>query len=157
MSETPRTDEIDRLDDDDLVRRIEDGYSRLERELTAARAERDRMRHGATVYSAALGRIDYLCGEPNEMECSAYDVHKDETAVIKAVEKLKAERDALRVDAERIASLAWPSPFCDEYGGVDIHQQASVYASAFGRKEANRDDYIAAVRDAIDAARKEPK
>jgi hypothetical protein len=101
MSETPRTDEIDRLDDDDLVRRIEDGYSRLERELTAARAERDRMRHGATVYSAALGRIDYLCGEPNEMECSAYDVHKDETAVIKAVEKLKAERDALRVDAER--------------------------------------------------------
>ena len=58
-------------------------------------------------------------------------------------------------DAERLASLAWPDTFCDEYGGVDIHEEASVNASAFGREEPNRDDYVAAVRAAIDAARKE--
>ena len=38
-------------------------------------------------------------------------------------------------DAERLASLAWPDTFCDEYGGVDIHEEASVNASAFGRDE----------------------
>lgn len=40
--------------------------------------------------SAALSRISYLCGPPNEMQCGPYDVHCDETAVVAQVEHLTA-------------------------------------------------------------------
>lgn len=40
----------------------------------------------------------------------------------------------------------------DIIGGVDIHQEASIYASVFGREEPNDNDYIAAIRTAIDKA-----
>ena len=63
---------------------------------------------------------------------------------------LRGMADAL-ADAERFTSFAFP-PFCDEYAGVDLYDQASIYASAFGREEPNRDDYVAALRDAVDAA-----
>lgn len=69
--------------------------------------------------------------------------------------RVTAENEALRKDAERLVALAWPEPFCDEFGGVDIHEEASVAASAFGRDEPTKDDYIAALRTAIDAAIKE--
>jgi hypothetical protein len=45
--------------------------------------------------SAALSRISYLCGEPNEMGCGPYDVHCEESAVVEQVVALRAERDAL--------------------------------------------------------------
>jgi len=67
------------------------------------------------------------------------------------VEAAKEEVEALRADAERLSSIAYP-PFCDEYNEVDLHEQAAIYASAFGREEPNRDDYLAALRDAVDAA-----
>jgi len=69
---------------------------------------------------------------------------------------LRAEVEALRADAERFASFAFP-PFCDEYAGVDLYDQASIYASAFGREEPNRNDYVAALRDAVDAAMAQAK
>lgn len=34
---------------------------------------------------AALSRISYLCGEPNDMQCSDYDVHMNEDAVVEQV------------------------------------------------------------------------
>lgn len=46
--------------------------------------------------SAALSRISYLCGEPNEMECGPYDVHADETAVVAQVETLRSDFAALQ-------------------------------------------------------------
>lgn len=58
-----------------------------------------------------------------------------------------------RKDAERLRYLG-DEPFCDEYGGVDLHEQASKHATANGREEPNSDDYLAAVRDAIDSAMK---
>jgi hypothetical protein len=34
-------------------------------------------------------------------------------------------------------------PF-DAFNGIDLHEEASINASAFGRDEANSDDYYAA-------------
>lgn len=44
--------------------------------------------------SAALSRISYACGEPNENECSDYDVHADEDAVVEQVRARVAELEA---------------------------------------------------------------
>jgi hypothetical protein len=45
--------------------------------------------------SAALSRISYACEEPNDQQCSSYDVHCDEDAVVKQVQ-------------DRLAALAPP-------------------------------------------------
>lgn len=71
------------------------------------------------------------------------------------LDELEKHRDALKADAERLASLAWPEPFCDEYNGINLHEQATIYAWALGREEPNRDDYLAALRCAIDAAKEQ--
>jgi len=42
--------------------------------------------------SYALSRISYLCGTPNEMECSSYDLHYNEDAVVAQVERLRAQQ-----------------------------------------------------------------
>lgn len=79
---------------------------------------------------------------------------------------LKSANDAGlmdRADAERIRFLAAgqksdtdPYPYlCDGFAGIDLHEEAAINASAFGREEPNADDYLAAFRTAIDAARKE--
>jgi hypothetical protein len=48
--------------------------------------------------SSALSRIDYICGTPNDMQCSGYDVHCNEAAVVDAVADLrKRYDDALEV------------------------------------------------------------
>jgi hypothetical protein len=45
--------------------------------------------------SAALSKISYLCGPPNEMECSMYDVHCNEEEVVKRVAELVEEKREL--------------------------------------------------------------
>lgn len=49
----------------------------------------------------ALSRIDYACGPANEMETSAYDVHKSPPAVLGAVQERLAAEVAARENAER--------------------------------------------------------
>ena len=69
--------------------------------LEALQAENDRFRAAGRKLEAALSRIDYFCGEPNEMGVSGYDVLCDEDVVIQNVAALaarlaQAERDARR-------------------------------------------------------------
>ena len=49
-------------------------------------------------FSRALSEIDYLCGTPNEMRVSSYDIHCDEQTVIEHVRKKleNSEPEALR-------------------------------------------------------------
>jgi len=68
-----------------------------------------------------------------------------------AIAKIERQSEADQRDTARLRHLG-DEPFCDEYGGVDLHERASLYASALAREEPNSDDYLAAVRDAIDAA-----
>lgn len=60
----------------------------------------------------------------------------------------------VREDAER---LKYVSRIMDGILDVDFHEEAAINASAFGREEPNDDDYLAAVRTAIDAAREQEK
>lgn len=126
---------------------------RLTRERDEARAEleRERMRLAACGV-VAMSNTPESAARNREMHADYRSASCDDVA--SAVDRemaLRAEVDALRADAERLSSLAYP-PFCDEYNEVDLHEQAAIYASAFGREEPNRDDYLAALRDAVDAA-----
>ena len=56
----------------------------------------------------ALSRIDYACGEPNGMECSDYDVHMSEQAV---VERVQAIASRVKVLEDAIA-LAYGHLWC---------------------------------------------
>ena len=97
-----------------------------------------------TDYTALAERIE-LYAQLGVEDCDRW---RDDLRTVAAM--LRGMADAL-ADAERFTSFAFP-PFCDEYAGVDLYDQASIYASAFGREEPNRDDYVAALRDAVDAA-----
>ncbi len=64
--------------------------TRLRGDNTRLRWENTRLRKAGSKLENALSRIDYLCGEPNEMEVSGYSVHYDEEAVVKSVEHLRS-------------------------------------------------------------------
>lgn len=107
----------------------------------------DALRDEITLLRAAIDRQPASPPSAESIEWASKAFLADS---LKENEALRAEVDALRADAERLSSLAYP-PFCDEYNEVDLHEQAAIYASAFGREEPNRDDYLAALRDAVDA------
>lgn len=47
----------------------------------------DRLREALVEFTGVISRIDYICGEPNDMECSAFDVHADPNAVLDHVQR----------------------------------------------------------------------
>lgn len=53
--------------------------------------------------SHALSKISYACGRPNEMQVSDYDVHFNEDAVVKQVEKLvkRTQEVERKLEAEK--------------------------------------------------------
>lgn len=50
---------------------------------------------GLLKLQAALSKIDYACGKPNDMEVSDYDVYYDEDAVVENVKRALAARSAI--------------------------------------------------------------
>ena len=135
-------------------------YKMAEAEIERLRAEleRERMRLAACGVVADANTQE-SAAKAREMHDEYHSASCD--AVARTVDRemqLRAERDALKEDAERLASIAWPVPLFDKYYGIALHEEASIYASALGRDEPNRDDYLAALRSAIDdAQRKEQK
>lgn len=80
---------------------VEADFARkLERERDEAVAYAERCKQGCISLSHAIDRIDYACGDPNEMGVSDYCVHQNEELVIERVkdmlEKLKTMREALK-------------------------------------------------------------
>lgn len=65
----------------------------LERQRDEAREYGERCKQGCIKLSFAIDRIDYACGEPNEMEVSDYAIHQNEYRVVQRVkEKLESLR-----------------------------------------------------------------
>ena len=78
-------------------------------------AENAALRAGCIQYARTISRIDYALGEPNEMECSLYDVDCDDERVIEQVITLRAENAALRVIVEGLNAWA------DSVGHEGLH------------------------------------
>ena len=69
----------------------------LQKQLEATKAYAERCKQDCINLSFAIDRIDYVCGEPNEMEVSDYALHQDEKHVVERVkEQLAALREAIR-------------------------------------------------------------
>lgn len=80
----------------------------------------------------ALSRCSYFCEEPNEIECSSYDVYMDERAVIEQVMQLRqraetAERE-LAAARDEIQTLRW-------YGNKDCTTMADAAIKAARGKD----------------------
>jgi hypothetical protein len=101
---------------------------RLERERDEAREYAERCKQGCIKLSYAIDRIDYACGEPNEMEVSDYAIHQNEDRVVQRVkEKLEAlhhltwtpisERKPTIEDANEFEDVEWSD-------GKDIWQSS---------------------------------
>lgn len=116
----------------------------LAAKLAEAKRERDEMREyaerlkeGCIKLSFAIDRIDYACGNPNEMEVSDYALHQNEEHVVQRVkEKLEAMREAIK---EAISALqtstfvmqhSFPSPAHEGVCGPESCCDASCMEAA---------------------------
>ncbi len=98
---TPETDAACWMQDDCEI--INSNFARrLERERDEAKAYAQQCRDGCVSLSHSIDRIDYACGEPNEMGVSEYCVHQNDEAV---VARVKGMRETLR-NAEAELSVA---------------------------------------------------
>lgn len=82
-------------------------------------------------------------------ETSACDDGVCPTCLARALAAMTARAEAAERDGARLARLV---EFVDGIGDVDLHERADLYASHRGNEEPDASDYLAAARDAIDAA-----
>ena len=85
-------------------------HDRLFSAAVRREVEIKRLVDGAKILARALSRIDYACGEKNDMECSLYDVDCDEERVVGRVQSLLAERDK---EVERLKAEIQIERECD--------------------------------------------
>lgn len=67
-----------------------------EKQLAESQAYANKCREGCIALSHSIDRIDYLCGEPNEMGVSDYCVHQNDEAVVERVKAKLTELEAMR-------------------------------------------------------------
>lgn len=94
--ETPKSDYVLGAKEDTQDKGLPVVMRSLERQRDELRAENERLRSACQEMNHALSRCAYLCGEPNEQECSWYDVEPYPQAAIEAVQKMRDELVKLR-------------------------------------------------------------
>ena len=96
----------------------------LEARLVELEAQSEQYRDVGFRLMAALSKIDYLCGKPNEMQLSDYDLHGDEQLVVKAVERLTNNH----MDREQALEYL---DNCIRFWRKDTRDIAASYVDAF--------------------------
>ena len=115
----------------------------LEDRVKVLEAENEQMRKGGMEAQAALSRIDYLCGPPNDMGVSGFDLHCDPAQVVKAVE------DRVKVLADAGQALLTKLDAIDK-ATAGIFQIAAVHGVPY--KGPNWVDEYKAMREALSAS-----
>lgn len=83
----------------------------------------ERYKQGCIKLSSAIDRIDYACGDPNDMEVSDYAIHQDEEQVVRRVsEKLEAMRTAMK----EVYNSFTDEPASDSVWLLDDRQTAAL-------------------------------
>ncbi len=100
--ETPETDtlvphlNLSHYGMNDAAYKLRTKCKDLEPQRDELRAESQRLRSACQEMNAALSRCAYLSGEPNEQECSWYDVEPYPQKAVEAVQKMREELVKLR-------------------------------------------------------------
>lgn len=104
------------------------------------------------VAQECASELESKCGEPFD----AVPLYAHPGGVVGSEnDALRTENYSLREElVQDYLRLKYVSRMIDGIGDVDLHEEAAINASAFGREEPNDDDYLAAVRTAIDTAAK---
>lgn len=115
------------------------------KEIPELKAYAQRCKDGCISLSHSIDRIDYACGEPNEMEVSDYCIHQNDEAVVERVKAKMAEIQAMRAELADIRQhlKGHPDSSLDGENGL-----AAATMRGFDGLQAENE----AMREAINAA-----